>query len=65
LLYCLRPTFISSRQVRAVTGLPILGTVSISKTAAPAKAMDTLVVASTAALLMGYSGLMALEWLHG
>ena len=65
LLYCLRPTFISSRQVRAVTGLPILGTVSISETAAPAKAFDRLVVASTAALLMGYSGLMALEWLHG
>jgi polysaccharide chain length determinant protein (PEP-CTERM system associated) len=62
LMYFMRPVYMSSRQVRVVTGLPSLGSVSmtnlgISKT----KRIDWLLLVTISILILGYVGVMSIE----
>ena len=64
LIYFIRPVYMSTRQVRAVTGLPSLGSVSLtSQGVAQVAGKDWLLVSTIAALITGYAGIMTIELL--
>lgn len=64
LIYFIRPVFMSARQVRVVTGLPSLGSVSLtSQGVAQAGSMDWILISTIAVLITGYAGVMAIELL--
>ena len=64
LIYFLRPVFMSPKQVRLVTGLPTLGTVSLTARGELQRGgRDWLLLSSIAALLTGYAGMMTIELL--
>jgi len=59
LIYFIRPVFMSTRQVRIVTGLPSLGSVSLtSQGISKRKHFDWLLLLTMMALLSGYGGVM-------
>ena len=61
LIYFIRPTFMSTRQVRSVTGLPVLGSVSIQVNAGekPSNARTALFWSSISGLILAYILVMA------
>ena len=62
--YYTRPVYMSTRQVRAITGLPSLGSVSLTfKGQASDKGRDWVLLLSIAVLLTGYAGIMTIELL--
>ena len=62
LIYFIRPVFMSTRQVRLVTGLPSLGSVSLTTQGfSRAKKFDWLLLLTIMALMSGYSGIMLFE----
>lgn len=62
LIYFIRPVFMSTRQVRLVTGLPSLGSVSLTTQGfSKAKKFDWLLLLTIMALMSGYSGIMLFE----
>lgn len=62
LIYFIKPVYMSARQVRAVTGLPSLGSVSLtSQGEAQVEGRDWLLMSTVAALLIGYAGVMTIE----
>ncbi|MGY6277101.1 XrtA system polysaccharide chain length determinant [Methylomonas sp. MgM2] len=62
LTYFIRPVFMSTRQVRLVTGLPLLGSVSLtSQTISKTKHFDWLLLITILAILSGYIGFMLFE----
>lgn len=62
LIYFIRPVFMSSRQLRYVTGLPSLGSISLtSQGITRAKHVDWFMYVSIAILLLGYAGVMTIE----
>lgn len=64
LIYFIRPVFMSIRQVRAVTGLPSLGSVSITTQGlARTDSKDWILISTIAALMTAYSGVMLIELL--
>lgn len=63
-IYFMRPVFMSARQVRLVTGLPSLGSVSLTgQGVSKAKHFDWLLLLTITSLLVGYSGIMLFETL--
>jgi len=63
-IYFVRPVFMSTRQVRMVTGLPSLGSVSLTGLADHTiKRIDWLLLLTITALVLGYSGVMLFETL--
>lgn len=64
LIYFVRPVFMSARQLRMVTGLPSLGTVSLSNgVVSTDKEFDWLLFLTISALLIAYAGMMTFELL--
>jgi len=64
LIYFIRPVFMSARQVRVVTGLPSLGSVSLtSQGVAQEGSVDWILISTIAVLISGYAGMMAVELL--
>ncbi len=64
LIYFIRPVFMSVRQVRAVTGLPSLGSISItSQGLAQTDSKDWILISTIVALMAGYAGVMVIELL--
>lgn len=64
LIYFVRPVFMSVRQVRAVTGLPSLGSISItSQGLAQTDSKDWILISTIVALMAGYAGVMVIELL--
>ncbi len=64
LIYFIRPVFMSSRQVRVVTGLPSLGSVSLTNQGiAQAKRFDWLLVLTIITLMVGYIGVMLFDFI--
>ncbi len=64
LIYFIRPVFMSVRQVRAVTGLPSLGSVSItSQGIAQTDRKDWILISTIVALMAAYAGVMLIELL--
>ena len=64
LIYFIRPVFMSTRQVRLVTGLPSLGSVSLtSEGISKTKHFDWLLLLTIIALISGYSGVMLFDLL--
>jgi polysaccharide chain length determinant protein (PEP-CTERM system associated) len=62
LVYFIRPVFMSARQVRIVTGLPSLGSVSLtSQGISQTNNIDWLLILTFAILLSGYVGIMIFE----
>ncbi|NOV28394.1 XrtA system polysaccharide chain length determinant [Methylomonas sp. ZR1] len=62
LVYFIRPVFMSTRQVRIVTGLPSLGSVSLtSQGISQTNNIDWLLISTFAILLSGYIGIMIFE----
>lgn len=62
LIYFIRPVYMSPRQVRVVTGLPSLGSVSMTNFGmSKAKRIDWLLLATIAFLIIGYVGIMLFE----
>ncbi|OAI20061.1 exosortase [Methylomonas koyamae] len=62
LIYFIRPVFMSARQVRVVTGLPSLGSVSLtSQGINKTTNIDWILVSTLLLLVAGYIGIMALE----
>lgn len=62
LIYFIRPVFMSTRQVRMVTGLPSLGSVSLTQQGvSKAKDFDWLLLATIIVMIMGYLGVMLFE----
>ena len=62
LIYFIRPVFMSARQVRLVTGLPSLGSVSLTgQGISKAKHFDWLLLLTITVLLIGYGGIMLFE----
>ncbi|TPQ29586.1 hypothetical protein PL263_01505 [Methylomonas sp. EFPC3] len=62
LIYFIRPVFMSTRQVRVVTGLPSLGSVSLtSQGITKSSNVDWVLVSTLLLLVAGYFGIMALE----
>lgn len=61
-IYFMRPVFMSTRQVRLVTGLPSLGSVSLTgQGISNTKHFDWLLLLTVTVLLFGYSGIMLFE----
>lgn len=64
LVYFIRPVFMSTRQVRLVTGLPSLGSVSLtSQGISQSNSIDWLLVLTCLVLMSGYIGVMMFEML--
>lgn len=64
LIYFIRPVFMSSRQVRLVTGLPSLGSVSLTvETIEKNNNRDWVLIFTSMVLLSGYAGVMLFELL--
>lgn len=64
LVYFIRPVFMSARQVRVVTGLPSLGSVSLtSQGISQTNSIDWLLIATFLLLMSGYVGVMMFEML--
>ena len=64
LVYFIRPVFMSARQVRVVTGLPSLGSVSLtSQGISQADNVDWILIATFFILMSGYLGIMLFEML--
>lgn len=62
LIYFIRPVFMSTRQVRVVTGLPSLGGVSLTNQGiSKAKNIDWLLLIIIMAIITGYVGIMLFE----
>jgi len=62
LVYFIRPVFMSTRQVRVVTGLPSLGSVSLtSQGISQTNNIDWLLISTFVILLSGYIGIMIFE----
>jgi polysaccharide chain length determinant protein (PEP-CTERM system associated) len=62
LIYFIRPVFMSARQVRLVTGLPSLGSVSLtSQGITQTNNVDWLLVSTFLILMAGYLGIMLFE----
>ena len=62
LIYFIRPVYMSPRQVRVVTGLPSLGSVSLTNQGiSKGKGFDWLLLLSIMFLLAGYIGIMLFE----
>lgn len=63
LIYFIRPTFMSTHQVRSVTGLPVLGSVSVQLKAGekPNKTSKTLFLISTSSLILVYILIMSMS----
>lgn len=63
LIYFVRPVFMSSRQVRVVTGLPSLGSVSLTSLGiSRSKGIDWLLLGTILLLVAGYVGIMLFEF---
>ncbi len=63
LIYFIRPVFMSNRQVRVVTGLPSLGSVSLtSQGISRASNIDWLMVLTVFMMMGGYCGVMLFEF---
>jgi polysaccharide chain length determinant protein (PEP-CTERM system associated) len=64
LIYFIRPVYMSVKQVRVVTGLPSLGSVSItSQGLAQTDNKDWILISTIAVLMTGYAGVMVIELL--
>ena len=64
LIYFIKPVFMSNRQVRDITGLPSLGSVSfVSQCEVKVLEKDWAFILSFAALFIGYTGMMLIELL--
>ncbi len=64
LVYFIRPVFMSARQVRIVTGLPSLGSVSLtSQGISQTNSVDWLLISTFLILISGYIGIMIFEML--
>jgi len=64
LVYFIRPVFMSARQVRVVTGLPSLGSVSLtSQGISQTNSVDWLLILTFMILISGYVGIMVFEML--
>lgn len=62
LIYFIRPVYMSTRQVRVVTGLPSLGSVSMTNLGlTKAKGIDWLLLFTISVLVAGYIGIMVFE----
>lgn len=62
LIYFIRPVYMSTRQVRVVTGLPSLGSVSLTNQGiTKGKHFDWLLLLTIMSLLAGYFGIMLFE----
>lgn len=62
LVYFIRPVYMSSRQVRVVTGLPSLGSVSLTNLGITrAKGIDWLLLITISLIITGYVGIMLFE----
>lgn len=62
LIYFIRPVFMSTRQVRVVTGLPSLGGVSLTHQGIfKAKGFDWLLLITILMIITGYIGIMLFE----
>lgn len=62
LIYFIRPVFMSTRQVRVVTGLPSLGGVSLTDQGiTKAKKFDWLLLITILVIISGYIGIMLFE----
>lgn len=63
LVYFIRPVYMSSRQVRVVTGLPSLGSVSLTSVGINReKSIDWLLLITITLILVGYSGFMLFDF---
>lgn len=63
LIYFIRPVYMSSRQVRVVTGLPSLGSVSLTNLGITrAKSIDWLLLITIILMAGGYIGVMLFEF---
>ncbi len=64
LIYFIRPVYMSAKQVRAVTGLPSLGSVSLtSQGQLKNSGRDWVLILTIALLMSGYAGVMTIELL--
>ncbi|MCK9606006.1 MAG: hypothetical protein M0R33_06090 [Methylomonas sp.] len=64
LIYFIRPVYMSSRQVRVVTGLPSLGSVSLTSIGINrAKSMDWLLLITITLIIFGYIGIMLFDFI--
>ena len=64
LIYFIRPVFMSSRQVRVVTGLPTLGSVSLTNQGINnARNIDWILIMTIFALFSGYIGIMLFDFI--
>jgi len=62
LIYFIRPVFMSNRQVRVVTGLPSLGSVSLtSQGISKTGRVDWLLILTITVMISGYCGVMLFE----
>lgn len=62
LIYFIRPVYMSPRQVRVVTGLPSLGSVSMTNLGiSKSKSVDWLLMITITILIIGYVGIMLFE----
>ena len=63
LIYFIRPVFMSSRQVRVVTGLPSLGSVSLTNQGiSKQKGVDWVLLLTIASTISGYIGIMLFDF---
>lgn len=64
LIYFIRPVYMSSRQVRVVTGLPSLGSVSLTSVGINReKSIDWLLLITVTLIILGYIGVMLFDFL--
>jgi polysaccharide chain length determinant protein (PEP-CTERM system associated) len=62
LIYFIRPVYMSSRQVRVVTGLPSLGSVSMTNQGiSKEKGVDWLLLLTITSIVIGYVGVMLFD----
>lgn len=64
LLYYVQPTFLTTRQLREVTGLPILGNVSLQTSGRKIKKNDFMFNFVFVVLICAYVGLMGFEYMR-
>jgi len=63
LMYFIRPVFMSARQVRVVTGLPTLGSISLTNEAeSKARKIDWILWSTMTFITVGYAGIMIYEF---
>lgn len=64
LIYFIRPVYMSSRQVRVVTGLPSLGSVSLTTIGINReKSIDWVLLITISLIIVGYIGVMLFDFL--